>query len=75
MTANDSKFYFGYLNKSVNEYNNTYHRFIGKKPIHVFYLALTQEFESSHKARKCKVGDRVTINKCKNIFSKGHTQN
>ena len=31
MTANDSKFYFGYLNKLVGEYNNAYHRSIVKK--------------------------------------------
>ena len=31
LTANDSKSYFGYFNKLVNEYNNTYHRSIGKK--------------------------------------------
>ena len=33
ITANDSKFYFSYLNKIVVEYNNTYHHFISKKPI------------------------------------------
>ena len=26
MTANNSKSYFGYLNKLVDEHNNTYHR-------------------------------------------------
>ena len=30
MTANDSKFYISYLNKLVDQYNNTYHHSIGK---------------------------------------------
>ena len=30
MTANESKSYLGYLNKLVDEYNNTNHRSIGK---------------------------------------------
>ena len=33
MTANDSKSHLLYLNKLVDEYNNTYQRSIGKKPI------------------------------------------
>ena len=28
MTANDSKFYISYLNKLVDQYNNTYHHSI-----------------------------------------------
>ena len=55
--------------------NNTYHRSIGKKPIHANYSVLTEEIESSHKAPIFKVGDKVTITKCKNIFSKGCTEN
>ena len=41
MKTNNSKSYFGYLNKLVDEYNNTYHCSIGKKPIHSYYFALT----------------------------------
>ena len=33
MTGNDSKSCLRYLNKLVDEYNNTYQRSIGKKPI------------------------------------------
>ena len=33
MTANDSKSYLSYFNKLVDEYNNTYHHSINKKPI------------------------------------------
>ena len=31
MTANDSKYYLLYLNKLVDQYNNTYHHSIHKK--------------------------------------------
>ena len=33
MTANDSKSYLPYLNKLVDQYNNTSHYSITKKPI------------------------------------------
>ena len=71
MIANDSKPYLGYLNKLVKEYNNTYHRSIGKKPLGAGYSALTEEIEKNPKAPKFKVDDRAWINKYKNIFSKG----
>ena len=68
-TTNNGKSYLGYLNKLVNEYNNTYHRFIRKNPIHADYFVLTKEISSSQKAPKFKVGDRVRITKYKNVFS------
>ena len=43
MTANDTKSYLSYLNKSVGQYNNTYHHFINKKPINAYYSALTEK--------------------------------
>ena len=33
MTANNSKYYLSYLNKLVDQYNNTYHHSINKKPV------------------------------------------
>ena len=45
MAANDSKSYLYYLEKLVDEYNNTYHRSIDKKPIHADYSALSEEVE------------------------------
>ena len=51
MSAN-SKFY---LNKLVYEYNNTYHRSIGKKPVDADYFALTKETEINPKSPKFKV--------------------
>ena len=69
-TANHSKFYLGCLIKLVNEYNNTYHHSVGKKPIHAAdYSPLTEKIEWSHKASKLNVSDRVRISKCRNIFS------
>ena len=65
MTANDSKSYLGYLNKFVDEYNNSYHHSIGKKSIYANYSAFPDEFESNHRAHKCKTGDRVWITKSK----------
>ena len=75
MTANDSKSYLGYLNKLVDQYNNTYHRSIDKEPVDVDYSVLTEEIESNLKTPKFKVSDRVRITKYKNIFSKGYTEN
>ena len=74
MTANDSKSYLPYLNKLVDQYNNTYHS-IKKKPINADYSALTESIESNPKAPKFKVNDRVRITKYKNVFSKGYIEN
>ena len=38
MTANDSKSYLSYLNKLVDQYNNTYHHSINKKPIKMLFI-------------------------------------
>ena len=42
MTTNDSKSYLFYFNKLVDEYKNTYHRSIVKKPMHADYSALSE---------------------------------
>ena len=75
MTTSDRKSYLSYLKELVNQYNNTYHRFIGLKLVDTNYSALTEDFKLSHKAPKFKVGDRVRIIKYKNIFSKGYIKN
>ena len=75
MAANDSKSYLPYLSKLVDQYNNTCHHFINKKPINADYSALTEKLETNLKAPKFKVNDRVIIFKYKNIFSKGYTEN
>ena len=43
MAASDSKSYLPYLNKLVDEYNNTYHHSINKKPINADYFALAEK--------------------------------
>ena len=75
MTANDSKSYLPHLNKLGDQYNNTYHHFINKKPINAEYSALTEKIETHPKAPKFKVNDRVRITKNENIFSKSYPKN
>ena len=74
MTANDNKSYLPYLNKLVDQYNNTYHHSINEKLINADYSAFTEKIETNPKAPKFKVNDRVRIIKYKNIFSKGYTE-
>ena len=69
MTANFSKSYLPYLNKLVNEHNNTYHHSIDKKPINADYSSLTEIIVSNPRGSKFKVNDRVRITKYKKIFS------
>ena len=52
MTANDNKSCLPYLNKSVDQYNNTYHHSINKKPIDADYSALTEKIETNPKGPK-----------------------
>ena len=74
MTANDSKSYFSYLNKLVDQYNKTYHHSIKIKPINTDYSALSEKIQTNPKAPKFKVNDRVRITKYKIIFSKCCTE-
>ena len=67
-TANNSKSYLSYLNELVDNS-------INKKPINADYSVSTEKIETSLKAPKFKVNDRVRITKYINIFSKGYTQN
>ena len=75
MTANDRKSFLPYLNKLVDQWNNTYHHSINKKPINADYSALTENIETNHNSPKFKVNDRARITKYKNIFSKSYTDN
>ena len=52
MTANDNKSCRCYLNKLLDDYNNTYHYSIGKQPIDAGYFALTKEFKTNPEAPK-----------------------
>ena len=63
LTANFSKSYLSYLNKLIDQYNNTFHHYINKKAINADYFALTKKIETNTKAPKFKVKDRVQITK------------
>ena len=54
-----------YLNKLVDQCNNTYHYSIEKNPINSDYSAMTEKTERSSKAPKFKVNYRVRIPKHK----------
>ena len=75
MAANDNKSYLAYLNKLVDQYNNTYHHSIGKKPINANYSASTEKIETNPQAHKFKNNIRVRITKHRNTFSKAYTEN
>ena len=75
MRVNDSKSYLGYLEKLVDQYNNTYHLSFGKTFIDADYSAFTEEIRTTPKASKFKVIDRVRISKYKNVFSKVYSKN
>ena len=72
MTANVSKPDLIYLHKSVDQYNNTFHHSINKKPMDTGYSVLTEKIKTNFKARKFKINDRVKITKYNNTFSKGY---
>ena len=46
MTANVSNSYFVYLDGLVDKYNNTYHRFIGRKFVEDGYSTLSEEIRT-----------------------------
>ena len=60
MTANDSKSYLSYLNKLVDQYNNTYHHSTNKKPINADYSASTENL--SREIFKDLNGKKITGN-------------
>ena len=63
------------MNKLVNENNKTYERSFSKKPIDADCSVLLKESETNPNAPKFKGGKGVKINKHKNTFSKGYTEN
>ena len=69
------KSYLAYLNELIDQYKDTYHHFINKKPINANYSALTEKFETNPEGPKFQVNDSVRITKYKNIFSKSYTEN
>ena len=69
-------FFFDVLDDNINKYNNTVHRTIKMKPIHVTGHCYGEYNENSNKKDpNFKVGDHVRILKHKNIFAKGYALN
>ena len=58
MTANDSTCYLPYLNKLVNEYNNTYHHSIHEN---ADYSTSTENIKAKPQSSQFNVNDRVRI--------------
>ena len=76
MTSISKNVYIDKLDDIVDEYNNTYHTTIKMKPIDVknnTYINTDKEMNNTDP--QFKVGDRVRISKCKNIFAKGYNPN
>ena len=72
MTVNE--WYLPYLNKLVDQCNNTCQHSVNKKPTNADNSALTEKVKANPKAAKFKVNERVRITKYTNIFSKGYTE-
>ena len=49
MKANDSNSYLSYLNKLVDQYNNTYHHSLNGKTINADYFASTDQIATNYK--------------------------
>ena len=76
MTSISKNVYIVKLDDIVDEYNNAYHTTIKMKPIDVKdNTYINTDKRINHKDPRFKVGDRVRISKCKNIFAKGYTPN
>ena len=61
MTANDNKSYLSYLNKVLDQYNNTYYSSIGENPLNAHISALTEK--NWEEFSKFKVNDSTRITK------------
>ena len=75
MTSISKNVYIDKLDDIVDEYNNTYHNTIKKKPIDVKdNTYINTDKEINNKNPKFKVGDHVRISKYKNILLKATPQ-
>ena len=64
-----------YKKNNIYKYNNTHHRNIKMKPVHLnqrIYIDFNKE--NNQKGPKLKVGDNVRISKYKNILQKAMFQ-
>ena len=68
--------YIDKLGEIVNKYNNTYHRTIKMKPVHIksnTYINSSKEI--NNKDPKFEIGDIVRTSKCKIIYGKSYVPN
>ena len=71
MTSISKNVYIDKLDEIVNKYNNTYHRTIKMKPVHVNSNTYINSSKGMiNRDPKFKIGDIVRISKCKNILQK-----
>ena len=70
MATDDSKSYLSYLNKFVNQYNNTYHHSINKKSINADYSALTEKFKPILKIPSLKLMIELQLQGIRTILVK-----
>ena len=76
MTDISKNVYFDVLDSIVDNYNNTFHRIIGVKPIDVKSNSHDEcNVNSNKKYPKFIVRDYVRISKYNNIFAKGYAPN
>ena len=68
------KSYISYLNKLLDQYNNTFNRSIGKKPIIADYSALTEKLRQILKLLILKLMI-VRVTKYKSILRKCYIEN
>ena len=68
--------YIDKLDNIVKKYNNTYHRTIKMKIVHVkSSTCIDFNKENNKEGRKFKVGDHVRLSKYENTFAKGYVLN
>ena len=76
MTSVSKNVYIDKLDGIVNEYRNTLHTTIKRKPIDIKENTyINTDKVTNDKNPKFKVGDSIRISKYKNIFAKGYTPN
>ena len=55
LIASDRKSYLSCLNKLVDQYNNTYHNFMNRKPINADNFSLSRKIETNLRALSSKL--------------------
>ena len=75
MIATDCKCYLSYLNKLVDEYNNTYHHSISRKSIDTDYSAFIKKLKGILELLSLKLVIKAELLSKKFSLSKSYTKN